>query len=40
VAMIPVVDVASVWGYAAKVGGAGLAINLVGAAVYWRGKMR
>ncbi len=40
VAMIPVVDVASVWGYASKVGGAGLAINLVGAAVYWRGKVK
>lgn len=39
VAMIPVVDVTSVWAYAAKVGGAALLINLVGAGIYWRGKM-
>jgi amino acid transporter len=37
-ATVPIVDVNSSWGYAAKVGGTGLAINLVGAAVYWRGK--
>ncbi|HEX4320344.1 MAG TPA: APC family permease [Acidobacteriaceae bacterium] len=36
--MVPIVDVNNTWGYAAKVGGTGLAINLVGAAVYWRGK--
>jgi len=40
VAMIPVVDVTSVWGYAAKVGGAGLLVNLAGAGIYWRGKMK
>ncbi len=40
VATIPVVDVASVSGYAAKVGGAGLLINLVGAAVYLWGKRK
>ena len=36
--MVPIVDVSNSWGYAAKVGGACLAINLVGAAIYWRGK--
>ena len=40
VAMIPVVDVTSVWAYAAKVGGAALLINLVGAAVYWNGRRK
>ena len=40
VAMIPVVDVVSVWSYAGKVGGAGLLINVVGAGVYWRGMRR
>ena len=39
-AMVPIVDVNNTWGYAAKVGGAGLVINLVGAAVYWRGRRR
>jgi amino acid transporter len=39
-ATVPIVDVSSTWGYAAKVGGTGLAINLVGAAVYWRGRAR
>jgi amino acid transporter len=37
-ATVPIVDVNNTWGYAAKVGGTGLAINLVGAAIYWRGK--
>jgi amino acid transporter len=40
VAMIPVVDVSSVWGYAEKVGGAGLVINLVGAGVYFWGRRK
>jgi amino acid transporter len=39
-ATVPIVDVNSTWGYAAKVGGAGVVINLAGAAVYWRGKRR
>ena len=40
VAMIPVVDVASVWAYAAKVGGAGLLINLVGTGVHLWGRRK
>jgi amino acid transporter len=39
-ATVPIVDVNSTWGYAAKVAGTGLLINLVGAAVYWRAKRR
>lgn len=39
-ATVPIVDVNSSWGYAAKVGGTGLVINLVGAAIYWRGRVR
>ena len=39
-ATVPIVDVNSTWGYAAKVGGAGVVINLAGAAVYWRGRSR
>ena len=39
-ATVPIVDVSSSWGYAAKVGGTGLLINLVGIAVYRRGKSR
>ena len=39
-ATVPIVDVHSSWAYAAKVGGTGLVINLVGAAVYWRGRVR
>ena len=39
-AMVPIVDVTSSWSYAAKVGGAGLVINLVGVAIYWRGRRR
>jgi amino acid transporter len=39
-AAVPIVDVNSPWGYAAKVGGAGVVINLAGAAVYWRGRRR
>ena len=37
-ATVPIVDVTSSWSYAAKVGGTGLLVNLVGAAVYWRGR--
>jgi len=39
-ATVPIVYVNNTWGYAAKVGGTGLVINLVGAAVYWRGRRR
>ena len=39
-ATVPIVDVHSSWAYAAMVGGTGLVINLVGAAVYWRGRVR
>jgi amino acid transporter len=35
---VPIVDVHSSWVYAAKVGGTGLLINLVGVGVYFRGK--
>jgi hypothetical protein len=37
---VPIVDVNNSWSYAAKVGGTGLLINLVGAAIYWRGKKK
>jgi hypothetical protein len=39
-ALVPIVDVNNSWSYAAKVGGTGLLINLVGAAVYWNGRRR
>ena len=39
-ATVPIVDVNSSWGYAAKVAGTAVAINLAGAAVYWRGRRR
>jgi amino acid transporter len=39
-ATVPIVDVSTTWGYAAKVGGTCVAINVVGAAIYWRGKRR
>jgi amino acid transporter len=39
-ATVPIVDVNNGWVYAAKVGGTGLLINLVGVAVYWRAKKR
>jgi len=39
-AMVPIVDVNNSWGYAAKVAGTGLAVNLVGVAVYRRGRGR
>jgi amino acid transporter len=34
---LPIVDVASKWGFAAKVAGTGLVLNLIGAAIYRRG---
>lgn len=39
-ATVPIVDVSNSWVYAAKVGGAGLVINIVGAAVYLWGKRK
>jgi amino acid transporter len=39
-ATVPIVEVNNTWGYAAKVGGTGLIINLVGAAIYWSGRRR
>ena len=39
-ALVPIVDVSNTWGYAAKVAGTGLIVNLVGAAIYWRGRVR
>jgi len=38
--LLPSVDVSSKWIFAAKVGGASLAINLAGVAVYWNGTRR
>jgi len=38
--LLPIVDVSSKWIFAAKVGGASLAINLAGVAVYWNGTRR
>jgi amino acid transporter len=38
--LVPIVDVARPWAFAVKVGGAALAINMIGAAVYWRGRRR
>ena len=38
--LVPIVDVASKWGFALKVGGAAVAINLLAAAIYWRGSGR
>ena len=38
--LLPIVDVSSKWIFAAKVGGASLAINLAGLAVYWNGTRR
>jgi uncharacterized membrane protein len=35
--LIPIVDVASRWGFAAKVAGVSLALNLLGIAIYWNG---
>jgi amino acid transporter len=36
--LVPIVDVARPWGFALKVGAAALGINLIGAAIYWRGS--
>jgi amino acid transporter len=38
--LVPIVDVARPWAFALKVGGAVLGINLIAAAVYWRGARR
>jgi amino acid transporter len=38
--VMPIVDVASKWLFAAKVVGASLVLNLAGMAVYWNGKRR
>lgn len=35
--VVPIVDVASKWEFAAKVVGTGLVLNLVGVALYWNG---
>jgi amino acid transporter len=36
--LVPIVDVNNSWGFAAKVAGTALAVNLVGAATYWQGR--
>jgi hypothetical protein len=38
--LVPIVDVARPWVFALKVGGAVVGINLVAAAIYWRGSRR
>jgi amino acid transporter len=38
--LMPIVHVASKWGFAAKVAGVSLALNLLGIAVYWNGTRR
>jgi amino acid transporter len=38
--LVPIVDVAYPWVFALKVGGAVAAINLIAAAIYWRGSHR
>ncbi len=38
--LVPIVDVEFPWLFAAKVGGTALGINLIGAAIYWRGSRR
>jgi amino acid transporter len=38
--VVPIVDVASKWVFAAKVAGASLALNLAGVAIYWNGTRR
>jgi amino acid transporter len=35
--LLPIVDVANKWVFAAKVGGASIVLNLVGIAIYWNG---
>jgi hypothetical protein len=37
---VPIVDLARPWAFALKVGGAVLGIDLVAAAIYWRGSRR
>ncbi|RXH58335.1 APC family permease [Granulicella sibirica] len=37
-ALVPIVDVTSTWGFAGKVAATALVINLVGVGIYWRGK--
>ena len=36
--LVPIVEVARPWGFALKVGGAVVGINLLAAAIYWRGS--
>jgi hypothetical protein len=38
--LLPIVDVPHPWLFGIKVGLTGIAINLVGAAIYWRGTRR
>jgi amino acid transporter len=38
--LVPIVDVARPWAFALKVGSAVLGINLIAAAIYWRGTRR
>jgi amino acid transporter len=38
--LLPIVDVASKWNFAAKVAGTSLAMNAVGVAIYWNGTRR
>jgi amino acid transporter len=38
--VVPIVDVASKWEFAAKVVGTGLVLNLVGVALYWNGARK
>jgi len=38
--VLPIVDVANKWAFAAKVAGASLVLNLVGMAIYWNGTRR
>jgi hypothetical protein len=37
-ATVPIVDVKSTWGFAAKVAMTALITNLVGFGIYWRGR--
>jgi hypothetical protein len=38
--LVPILDVARPWVFALKVGGAVVGINLLAAAIYWRGSSR
>jgi hypothetical protein len=38
--LLPLVDVASRWVFAAKVAGTSLVLNAVGVAIYWNGTRR